>query len=341
MPREGKTWQEGSVTFGIDYLPFSFLSVDAADTGRRDLRQGERRRSQGRRNMISRANDALVPHLVRSRGHPILKRIVVRMNETTDGTDDDNIALLSALFAYQKDDMYKPVTQVPKPRERDPRLQPAIAAIKQVFLEDYVGKLYHAFLIAKGAGMKAKKKGKCYGMFGGRLPLCTRKFVEYCFLPMRRFPSYLELVNRLGDPIVIVDIRPENERTGLGIRELTRILPEREDFMVHPFGRLIVDKLRNILRSNDAENADPEESTEEIINELAWEEINAMLGWGLDGNYNKTAEQLGGSRTFYYSPNVAKAIKEAYEEYYEDQVDEESWRIYTATRTGGNQAPSV
>jgi hypothetical protein len=106
-------------------------------------------------------------------------------------------------------------------------------------------------------------------------------------------------------------------------------MPDREDLLIHAFPKLVLEKLKAILMAEVREEGiSPNEEDEEQVRLMAWEELNSMFGFGLDGYYWTTSQRMDGSTSYHYQPNVANAMKEAYEEYFDDTVDEESWREY-------------
>jgi hypothetical protein len=131
-------------------------------------------------------------------------------------------------------------------------------------------------------------------------------------------------------PLKVIDNRTDNEKaTGENIRQLSRLMPEREDLLIHEFPKLVLTKLKAIIMAEVGTlGIVPDEEDEQRVRLMAWEEVNAMFGWGLDGYYWMTREQTDGSTSYYYRPNVAKAMKEAYEEFFDDTVDEDSWREF-------------
>jgi hypothetical protein len=66
-----------------------------------------------------------------------------------------------------------------------------------------------------------------------------------------------------------------------------------------------------------------------------------MFGFGLDGNYWMTIERTDGSTSYYYQPNVAKAVKEAYEEFFDDTVDADSWREFCQNKNTTRSAEDL
>jgi hypothetical protein len=324
----------GNNTFGIPYLRFGFLSMEVADTGRRDLLPGEVRRG----GTGADKNDDLVLFLVQTRGHVILKRIVWRMNENpaNNMTEIQNVAACSSLFAYktQRSRSTQPCTILRQNSDRNtnPLHQPVIAAIRQVFQEDDEGILFLTHMMSVEVGKKNVSKGqRRSGMFSCRLALLSRKFWERCIDAARRpLPAGVILQDGRRLPLRVVDNRTDNEKaTGENIRQLSRLMPEREDLLIHEFPKLVLTKLKAIIMAEVGTlGIVPDEEDEQRVRLMAWEEVNAMFGWGLDGYYWMTREQTDGSTSYYYRPNVAKAMKEAYEEFFDDTVDEDSWREF-------------
>lgn len=313
--------------FGFNCLYFEFLSGEVAESSRRnlDLRRGEFRRSGGGRGGTRHANDALVLDLVNRRGHPLLKRVFFRMKQNSnDGRSEEEIlAVLSDFLAYMKVQYKRPCTtrSACNSRLKNPRFRPAIDAFIQVFSQDYVGRLYLCELKSIAIGHETRRRGKLYGMFGGRFQLCTRKFSEQAFEPCRNpLPTDLQLIDESGCPLTIQDNRGE-DHGGLSISVLTRLHANREDLLAHRFPKIV---LRNLKQSIEESLHADDSDNDELITALAFEELNVHVGFSDDGKYKREYERTNGDTTLYFIPRVAAAFKAAYVEYFDDAVQEES-----------------
>jgi len=178
-------------------------------------------------------------------------------------------------------------------------------------------------------GHETRRVGKLYGMFGGRFQLCTRKFSEQAFEPCRNpLPTDLQLIDEAGCPLTIQDNRGE-DHGGLSISVLTRLHANREDLLAHRFPKIV---LRNLKQSIEESLHADDSDNDKLITALAFEELNVHVGFSDDGKYKHEYERTNGDTTLYFIPRVAAAFKAAYVEYFDDAIQEESWRTFQDTR---------
>jgi hypothetical protein len=329
------------VTFGVKHLYFKWLADNVAETGRITLPPGVRRRGKGQANSVgdfphrSRRNDQLVPHIVATRGHFVLRLAWGRLDATTNNTSQENLELLSELLEYSR---YDRVALTPAKRQDRPRLKPAIQAITWVFTESPQQKLaeYEIKAFCYGHMVKQQSDRGCYrgysaGMFGGRCLLISRKMFETSLDPLRNLPDFLKIVEvQGGHKLRVEDRRSLREKAiGLDIRVLTRLHADREELLDHAFPKLLLGYLKEALRDDDPIADDS------IITSRAFEQINNMFGYHLlTGHYNMWCQYRDDDRSdgsggnCFFEPMVAQAFMEAYIEYFGDEVDEESWTNY-------------
>lgn len=143
------------------------------------------------------------------------------------------------------------------------------------FQEDAVGILFLTQLKSVTLGKQNISKGRRRksGMLSGRLTLLSRKLWERSVDAARRpLPAGVILQDDPNHPLTIVDNRPENERMmGENIRQLTRLMPDRKDSLIHDFPKLVLTKLKAIIMAEVGEQGIVlNEEDEERVLLMAW-----------------------------------------------------------------------
>jgi hypothetical protein len=305
-------------------LVFLWFCQVVAESSRRPLSEDERRNGCTRNKL--QANDGLLFERLFTDGHPLLQAIFERMVDNEDATEDyqkqiDLLDMLSTALGYHVRIPYQPTARWTAATWE--KYQPVKQAFLDVFsgdpIEQYVGTMY---LQERKAWFCVHYKRKPWWGLRANMPYLTRKLWELMVLPLRVLPDGVNLENRKKTLFPVLQLVDERQATPdeplEPLHVATRLHRERFDRLVHPFPAMVIANVQAELKYQAQITGKP--MTDDEIELMAFQQIDAMSGWGSDGHYvipNTTPKKRGPNwDSVEYQPIVVAAQELAYTEYF-------------------------